>query len=163
MLKYLNGTIVMQEVPDEISLAIVIAGCEHKCPGCHSKYSWEDKGQPLLEHLPIILQQYRKYITCLCLMGGDQDQMELRLICEQAHDMGLKTCLYTGLSDISMLNKRLLDELDYVKVGPYIQEKGPLNNPSTNQRMYKKDYLPFDDCEDWYDITDRFWPKKDLL
>lgn len=147
MLNYSNGIISSAYVPDETSLCIQVA----------------DRGQPLLEHLPIILQQYQKYITCLCLMGGDHDQSELRAIFKQAHEIGLKTCLYTGLSEMSMINKKLLDELDYIKLGPFIKEKGPLNNPSTNQRMYKKDYSPFDDCDDWYDITEKFWPKEDLL
>ena len=163
MLKYLNGTIVMQEVPDEISLAIVIAGCTHKCPDCHSKYSWKDEGQPLLEHLPIILKQYGEYISCLCLMGGDQDQYELTEICKAAHKHGLKTCLYTGCDEMSQLNLRLLDELDYVKLGKYDKLKGPLNSPTTNQRMYKKEYSPFGDMEDWIDITDKFWPNSELM
>ena len=163
MLKYLNGTIVMQEVPDEISLAIVISGCIHKCPDCHSKYSWADEGQPLLQNLPIILKQYGKYISCLCLMGGDQDQKELREVCDIAHKAGLKTCLYSGYDEMSQINLRLLDMLDYIKLGHFDKTKGPLNKPTTNQKMYKKDYSPFGDMEDWIDITYKFWPNKDLL
>ena len=163
MLKYLNGTIVAQEVPDELSLAIVIAGCDKKCPGCHSQYSWEDKGQPLLDHLPIMLSQYAKYISCVCLMGGDQDQHELILACRKIHEANLKTCLYTGLDEMSQLNLRLLDELDYVKLGRYDQNLGPLNSPTTNQRMYKKEYSPFGDDEVWIDITERFWPRQELI
>jgi anaerobic ribonucleoside-triphosphate reductase activating protein len=30
-----------------------------------------------------------------------------------------------------------MESLDYVKVGPYIEAKGPLPNPDTNQRMYR--------------------------
>jgi anaerobic ribonucleoside-triphosphate reductase activating protein len=26
---------------------------------------------------------------------------------------------------------------DYVKVGPYVEELGPLNKPTTNQRLYR--------------------------
>ena len=163
MLKYLGGTIVASEVPDELSLAIVISGCTHQCPDCHSKYSWKDTGQPLLEHLPIILKQYKQYITCVCLMGGDQDQSELREICQQVHAEGLKTCLYTGLDEMSQINKRLLDELDYIKLGRFDKKAGPLNSPTTNQRMYMKDISPFEETEDWFDITERFWPRKDLL
>lgn len=164
MLKYLNGTIVMQEVPDEISLAIVIAGCRHKCPDCHSKYTWnEDQGQPLLQHLPIILKEYAKHVSCLCLMGGDQDQIELTEVFKLAHKAGLKTCLYTGLDDMSKLSVNLLKELDYVKLGKFDKSYGPLNNPNTNQRMMKKDYSPFGDIEDWIDITYKFWPRDELI
>jgi len=163
MLKYLNGKIVMQEVPDEISLAIMISGCQHKCPDCHSKYSWEDKGTPLLQNLPIILESYKKYISCLCLMGGDQDQYELIEICKQAHEAKLKTCLYTGYDEMSQLHQNLLKVLDYVKVGHFDKNKGPLNKSTTNQRMYMKDYSPFGDAEVWSDITFKFWPKEELL
>ena len=164
MLKYLNGTIVMQEVPDEISLAIVIAGCQHKCPDCHSKYTWnEDQGQPLLQNLPIILKEYAKHVSCFCLMGGDQDQHELIQAFKQAHKAGLKTCLYTGLEDMSQLNLNLVRELDYVKLGKFDKSCGPLNNPKTNQRMMKKDYSPFGDIEDWIDITYKFWPRDELI
>ena len=43
-LKYLGYSIVFQEVPDEVTLAINISGCPHKCEGCHSKYLWEYDG-----------------------------------------------------------------------------------------------------------------------
>ena len=30
-----------------------------------------------------------------------------------------------------------LDFFHYIKLGPYISSKGPLNNPNTNQRLYQ--------------------------
>jgi len=27
--------------------------------------------------------------------------------------------------------------LDYIKLGPYVEEKGGLDNPNTNQRFYR--------------------------
>ena len=52
--------------------------------------------------------------------------------------------------------------MDYLKVGPYIPERGGLNNKHTNQKMYKitetfdknKMYTNFED------ITYKFWPKE---
>ena len=46
MLKYANFDIVFQEVPEEVTLAINISNCPNQCPGCHSKYLWENKGKP---------------------------------------------------------------------------------------------------------------------
>ena len=43
-------------------------------------------------------------------------------------------------------------EFDYVKVGPYIEECGPLNKRTTNQRLYKCDKNGNKE-----DITYRFW------
>lgn len=147
MVKYLNGYINTFTVPDEQTLAINISA---------------EEGQPLLKNLPIILDQYKKYITCLCLLGCDQDQHELTMVFKEAHKAGLKTCLYTGLEEMSQLNLNLLKELDYVKLGRFDKLRGPLNNPNTNQRMYMKDYSPFGDIEDWVDITYKFWPQEDL-
>ena len=47
MLKYVNSSVVFQEIPDEVTLAINISNCPCHCPGCHSKYLWEDIGLPL--------------------------------------------------------------------------------------------------------------------
>lgn len=156
MLKYFSGRITDLIVPDEHSLEVVISGCIHKCPDCHSKYSWPDEGRPLLEHLPIMLKEYAKYVSCVCFMGGDHDQQELMEACNQVHKAGLKTCLYTGYEEMSQINLRLLDELDYIKLGRFDKTRGPLKNPNTNQRMYRK-------VKDWEDITYKFWPDIDLL
>ena len=54
-MKYVDTKVVFSEIPDEITLAINISGCPVKCFGCHSKYLWEDVGEPLnsdsLHHL----------------------------------------------------------------------------------------------------------------
>ena len=157
MLKYKNYAVVLQEVPDEISFAINISGCTHHCPGCHSTYLWEDDGYPLLKDFHYLLDKVRKsYISCICFMGGDHDQHELLLLSRIAHTEGYKTCLYTAC-ELSDLIKPLLDELDYVKIGRFIQEKGPLTNPTTNQKMYRKTVSG--NSYAWTDITDRFWTK----
>ena len=154
MLKHKGSAIVLQEVPDEVSLAINISGCTHKCPGCHSQYLWDDDGDSAIVEMGKMIDRYLPYLSCICFMGGDQDQNELIVMCKIAHAEHLKTCLYTGYNSMSDLIKPLLEELDYVKIGSFIQEKGPLTSPSTNQRMYKKNVNG-----GWTDITDRFWTK----
>ena len=44
-----------------------------------------------------------------------------------------------------------LGNFDYIKLGPYIEEFGPLNSKTTNQRFYK-----VSDGE-LVDITSKFW------
>ena len=39
-LHYTTEQITFQEVPNEISLSFLIAGCPLRCKGCHSAYSW---------------------------------------------------------------------------------------------------------------------------
>jgi anaerobic ribonucleoside-triphosphate reductase activating protein len=47
-----------------------------------------------------------------------------------------------------------ITDFDYIKIGPFIRHLGPLNNPNTNQRLYR--ILPDGEKED---ITSRFWRK----
>lgn len=137
MLKMAGHSIVFQEVPDEISLAIEITGCRHHCEGCHSQHLWENTGEPVMNVLPLLLENYKGLITCVCFMGGDHDQMCLTDIADYVRNRGLKTCLYTGLDSVTDLNSHLLTHLNYAKVGRWNALCGPLSDPNTNQRFYK--------------------------
>lgn len=131
-LKYRGYSIVFQEVPDEISLAINISGCPYKCEGCHSRYLWEYKGRYLRDDLEAIISKYDG-ITCVCFMGGDQNPDELNSFIDYVHSQGLKVCLYTG-KDIVPDN---IYNLDYIKIGHYSKDFGGLDSPTTNQKFYR--------------------------
>lgn len=135
-LKYLGATIVFQEVPNEISLAFNISGCPVKCQGCHSKYLWEYKGKYISDDIDKWLEKYQSYITCVCFMGGDQNISELKELCDLCHQKNLKTCLYTGHRLSRELSAFALANLDYLKVGEYVDTYGGLDKETTNQRMY---------------------------
>ena len=151
-LKYLGYSIVFQEVPDEVTLAINISGCPHKCEGCHSKYLWEYEGNYISDDLDKLIERYKGLITCVCFMGGDQNQKELTdlLIC--THKYGLKAALYTGCNFMSDLHIRVLGNLDYLKIGYYDSNRGGLDNANTNQRMLAWDWK----SGKWDDITYKF-------
>ena len=149
-LKYLGYSIVFQEVPDEVTLAINISGCPHKCEGCHSKYLWEYTGNYISDDLSSLINKYKGLITCVCFMGGDQNRDELNELLIRVKHHKLKTALYTGGDDISA---KILDNLDYYKVGRYDALYGGLDNPNTNQRMFKWDWKR----NKWCDITYKFW------
>ncbi|MCD7996539.1 MAG: 4Fe-4S cluster-binding domain-containing protein [Clostridiales bacterium] len=149
-LKYNGYSIVFQEVPDEITLAINISGCPHKCEGCHSSYLWEYNGRLLKYDLGSIIYKYIDYISCVCFMGGDQNQEELLGALKMVKYHKIKTCLYTGVDNITQISI-LIPELDYVKIGHYSEEHGGLQSLTTNQKMYKKIDGRF------VDITSRFW------
>ena len=133
-LKYQGYSILLQEVPGEVSLAFSISGCPYRCRGCHSQYLWEYAGRYLSDDFDDVLEMYKGSVTCVCFMGGDQNEDELINYCMEVHSAGLKTCLYTGADYIS---DRLVEHLDYVKTGPYVSERGGLDKKSTNQRMYR--------------------------
>ena len=135
-LMYKGYSIVFQEVPDEVALAINISGCQHHCPGCHSKYLWNNDGAlSLKDDFVKLLKEYKDFITCICFMGGDQNPIDLTYFLSIARCNGLKTCLYTGAT-YDQLDKRIVSYLDYLKVGPFIEQYGGLHSPTTNQRFY---------------------------
>jgi len=155
MLKYENIGIVFQEVPDEVTLAINITNCPCRCPGCHSPYLWQDTGTPLTEEtLTQLLGKVSGDITCICFMGGDADPAEVSRLAAflKSNYPQYKTGWYSGRTSISSLIDKSM--FNYIKIGPYIRHLGPLNNPRTNQRMYKQN-----ETGNFDDITYRFWKK----
>ena len=137
MLKYVDTKVVFQEVPNEITLAIDISNCPCHCEGCHSSYLADDIGEPLdLQHLTDLIDSNRG-ISCVCIMGGDANPSEVDDIAQDIKEYypELKIAWYSGRQELSKdIN---LENFDYVKLGPYIKDKGPLNSLTTNQRFYK--------------------------
>lgn len=134
-LKYLNYDVVFQEVPDEVSLAINITNCPHRCHGCHSRILLEDVGSYISNDIDKILNEYHEFITCVVFMGGDQNIPELICLLKKVKAKGLKTCVYSGLNSIIPFNDAL-QFLDYLKIGSYDESLGGLNSPTTNQIFY---------------------------
>ena len=155
MLKYVDTLVSFQEIPDEISLCINISNCPNNCPGCHSAYLKDDIGTPLTyTELMRILKDIRG-ITCVCFMGGDKEPWEIQRLAQFIREKGLKVAWYSGKQELH--EDIRLANFDYVKLGPYVEELGPLTSRTTNQVMYKIDHLadrPFVE-----DITYRFWKK----
>jgi anaerobic ribonucleoside-triphosphate reductase activating protein len=151
MLKYVNAMVTFSEVPDEISLCIEISNCPCHCKNCHSSYLAQDIGEPLdLQHLTNLIDS-NKGITCVCIMGGDADPSEVDDIAQDIKEYypGLKVAWYSGRQELSEdIN---LEFFDFIKLGPYIEELGPLNSKTTNQRFYL--------VEDGklIDMTEIFW------
>lgn len=100
-LNYTTEQITFQEVPNEISLSFLIAGCPLKCKGCHSADSWrvtseaeaktvvikedfittnKSKTHPInsnarikltKEYLETRIKQYQDMISCVLFLGGE--------------------------------------------------------------------------------------------
>ena len=139
-LKYKGYSIVFQEVPNEITLAINICGCPYQCKGCHSKYLWDDDGVELNEkELSSLIDKYKNYITCVCFMGGDWEFDNLKKLKNKVKSYGLKTAIYSGSDSERTLRILKRFDFDYIKVGSYNDELGGLNSKTTNQKMYKKE------------------------
>lgn len=151
MLKYVDAKVVFAEVPDEVTLAINISNCPCQCKGCHSSYLAQDIGEPLdLQHLTDLIDS-NKGISCVCIMGGDANPSEVDDIAQDIKEYypELKVGWYSGRQELSKDIE--LSNFDFIKLGPYKEEFGPLNSRITNQRFYK-----VSDGE-LIDITSKFW------
>lgn len=158
MIKYTDTRVTFSEVPDEITLCINISNCPNACPGCHSSYLAGDIGKELT---PIELRSLinkNEGITCVSLMGGDNDPKGINdllmsfLFYSDPVFLRLKRCWYSGCNEISKLVD--LNNLDYVKIGLWKEECGPLNNPNTNQKFFKVNHENENALEN---ITYKFW------
>ena len=161
-MKYVDTLVSFSEIPDEITLCINISQCPNNCKGCHSPWLREDIGEDLnIESLYNLIDK-NKGITCVCFMGGDQDPAEisnLAFAVRLRSDYAYKTAWYSGKQHIP--DELNVSDFDYIKVGPYIEEFGGLDNPNTNQKMYEVcriSKLP--ERFSLVDITNKFWRDK---
>lgn len=148
MIKYVPGmtNVVLEEIPGRVTLAVEISNCQGSCVGCHSPWLKTDVGEPLTEEVIDALIADNFGVNCFLLLGEGKDpEAVLRLAAHlRAHHPGMETAIYSGRVSVE---DELFDAFDYVKVGPYIAERGPLNKETTNQRLYHHRE----------DITSRFW------
>jgi len=159
-MKYVDTEVVFREVPDEVTLAINISNCPVCCPGCHSSYLAQDIGEPLTKEALHGLIDSNKGISCVSFMGGDAEPATVKeyALWIKKNFPGMKVCWYSGRN---LDNARpYLDALDFLKVGPYIEEYGPLDWETTNQRFYRVS-TGTDGVPELEDITAKF--RKPLL
>ena len=141
----------LQEIVGEITLIIPLAGCSHRCVGCHSpEYQNEFGGEVLTEERYLkYLQQYKDKASCICFFGGEHNPLTLAVWSGLAQGYGFKVALYSGF-DFEELPEGLADCFNYVKCGSFVEELGGLDMVETNQVMWKKVNGEF------VDITEEF-------
>lgn len=151
MLKYLNTQVTFAEVPDEITLCINITGCKNGCKNCHSSYLAQDIGTELTFNEVRKLIKKNSGISCIALMGGDAEPDKINTLASFIinHYGSIKVAWYSGRQELN--NNIDLYNFDYIKLGPYKEEFGPLNSRTTNQRFYKVN------GKELVDITNKFW------
>ena len=156
MLKYINTKVVFQEIPNEITLAINISGCPIRCPDCHSKYLWDNIGEPLGYFNLMKLINDNKGITCVAFMGGDANFSWIAVLAFKIKREfpELKIAWYSGNEELP--KSFPLQHFDVIKLGRYDKTLGPLNCPTTNQRFYRIINNKM------YDYTYIFWNNSDV-
>ena len=127
------------DVPDEISVAVYLAGCSLRCRDCHNKELWDPKSGDLKTTEDVIKKiDDHPLAKCVVFLGGEPtDQMDFLIdICKSVK--GKQKALYTG-REFEVLPKELLNNLNVIICGPYRQELHIGGWPaSSNQRVFRK-------------------------
>ncbi len=159
MIKYVPEmtSVVIEEIPDRVTLAVDISNCQGNCVGCHSPFLKEDIGEELTEEIIDRLVKENYGVNCFLFLGEGNDIETLIRLADYVREIGLEVALYSGRRDVE---KDLYLTFDYVKVGPYMEHFGPLNSRTTNQRLYKVTH-DTSSKPDYRltDLTSRFWHK----
>ena len=159
-MKYCETAITFSEVPDEVTLCINISNCPCHCKGCHSAYLAEDIGEKLTFEVLDSLIKKNEGITCVAFMGGDAEPAtvnDLASYVKESHP-NIKTAWYSGRQELSKDIK--IKNFNTIKLGPYIEELGPLNSKTTNQRFYEVRQVSDVEGNLYYgldDVTYKFW------
>ncbi len=125
--------------------SIYLAGCNHRCPGCHNPSTWPfDAGiEMTVEEIMEKVLYNRFNVT---LTGGDplyHAEALLPLI-DAIKANGLNIWCYTGFTIEELLGKEdkaintLLDAVDVLVDGPFIESQRDISllfRGSTNQRL----------------------------
>lgn len=129
-------------------------GCPHKCPGCHNPETWSfDGGLPLPNDIKgqIIKAISANGITRnFSILGGEplcEQNLTLTQEIVSAVRMAypqIKIYLWTGylLEDLTECQKSILDKIDVLIDGPYIEENRDITlalRGSSNQRVLYKE------------------------
>lgn len=129
---------------DGIRYVIFTQGCPHHCPSCHNPQTHSfDAGKLIgVDALLADISKRRDYIDGITLSGGEPfcQSDQCSVIAEQAQKMGLTVWCYTGylFEELYGRNDRLLNHIDILVDGPFIQQKRSLAlqfRGSTNQRL----------------------------
>ena len=151
MIKYVPELtdVVLEEIPDRVTLAVEISNCRGNCIGCHSPFLKKDLGDELTAEAVEKLLKTNFGVNCFLFLGEGNDPEALKAIAYylRSSHPELELALYSGRESVE---DELFEIFDFVKVGPYIKEFGPLNEKTTNQRLYYHRA----------DITSSFWRKK---
>lgn len=148
MVKIVDNSIVFEEIPDKVTLALSISNCQNRCKGCHSSFLRDDVGDE------VNTENFDKYFgniipkcNCVLFLGEGNDKNGLLALNEHVKNVyNVETALYSGRDSVE---DEFYDVFDYVKIGSYQEKYGPLNKETTNQRLfYHKN-----------DITYKFWDK----
>ena len=123
--------------------AIYLAGCDHRCPGCHNPQTWpHDAGHDMsVDEILSVIDRAGFDVT---LTGGDPMYQATALLplAKAIRGMGRTIWCYTGYTLEQLLDmpdtSALLDEIDVLVDGPFVESLRDTSlqfQGSSNQRI----------------------------
>ena len=154
-MKFIYNGVLLQEVPNEISLGLTLLGCNRHCPNCHSQQYWDIYLDTRLGEKFTFFNVCKtfnedkvnlKNSTCLCFFGGDWNLSQFYETISKLKNTWVfgnkKYCWYTGMSKENLFELPTIMELfDYIKYGSYVEELGSIDKPTSNQKFIAKKWV----------------------
>lgn len=169
--------ITLTEIPGRIAVFFEFGNCHNYCSGCHSTELWYTEGTEcfpnmyMLDIIDYVKAQYEKGANAVVFMGGLNNcyvsTVEFHRLCKKLYGMNVDIGLYDGCQNAE-LNDIIPIFLDYhegetpecmlkwIKIGPYISEKGGLDHPGTNQKFFEQSNST---PSYWSDMTEKYFQK----
>lgn len=152
MLLYASAGISELEIPGKRSLVIYISNCQNSCKNCHTSFLQKSYGDLLNDSFSFLFELYYHYFDVVCFMGEgkntEEEHIEFKKYCDLIHSNHKQVALYSG-RDCTI--EEWMNLFDYIKIGSYQQDLGPLTSSKTNQRLYQKVN------QKYVNITNCFW------
>lgn len=131
-----------------VRTSVFISGCTHKCKNCFNEVAWDfNYGQELTSGvmIDIINSADPDYIEGITLLGGDplcgeDNQIASHALCHmfKAKHPNKTVWLYTGYQYEQIKNLSVMEHVDVLVDGPFIEEQKNLMlkfRGSENQRL----------------------------
>jgi anaerobic ribonucleoside-triphosphate reductase activating protein len=139
-----------------VRAVVFFQGCKHYCEGCQNPSTWDPSGGTEMPILDVWNEVYSPHINGITLSGGDPLYQvgPATLLAMMGRTWGLNVWLYTGftLEEIAEMDdwhiRHLLEYVDVLVDGPFIEEKKDLSLPyrgSSNQRVIVQPYKQMQD------------------
>ena len=132
-----------------VRVSLFVSGCRNHCPGCFNPETWDfDYGEPFTDKTEeeLIKALRPSWIQGLSILGGDPMEPEnqkallplLRRVKEELPEKDV--WLYTGYRLESVSSSPLLDLVDVIVDGPFIEAEKDISlafRGSRNQRIIR--------------------------
>ena len=103
-------SVVLEEIPDRVSLAVDISNCRGNCVGCHSPFLKLDIGEELTPEIADALIADNFGVNCFLFLGEGRDPEALLALAahiRSAHP-ALELALYSGREEYARMPNKLI-------------------------------------------------------